>query len=255
MEEIELLDIADDLLIINKATVERLFQEKDMNPLVLYIFYYKTAKWQKHNPIKASDDYCKKCLHWGIDKIQSTKKKLKELNLIESIKRTDDKGKIIGWYIKINYLIDESRIPETTIPILPQLASQETNTINNNILNTNNNKNINTNNNTLFDLLQENGFILTPIQYDVVSKWNDDELTRYAIKKAVLNNKFNINYIDKILYSYQRQNIKTIEQAIESDEEFNNKRDFYYKNKYTIKESRYERERRILEEWGKDDEE
>lgn len=141
MDEIELLDIADDLLVINKATIERLFQEESQNALILYLFYYKTAKWQKTNPIKASDDYCKKCLHWGIDRLQATKKTLKEMKLIESIKRINGKGIITGWYVKVNYLIDESRIPETTIPTLPQLVEQETNTINNNILNTNNNKN------------------------------------------------------------------------------------------------------------------
>ena len=141
MEDIELLDIADELLVINKTTIERLFSENNQNPLILYLFYYKTAKWQKNNPIKASDDYCKKCLHWGIDKIQNAKKRLKELNLIESIKRTDETGKIIGWFVKINYLVDESRIPETTIPISPQLVSQETNTINNKYINTNNNIN------------------------------------------------------------------------------------------------------------------
>lgn len=141
MEEIELLDIANELLIINKATIERLFQEENQNALILYLFYYKTAKWQKHNPIKASDEYCKKCLHWGIDKLQATKKRLKELDLIELIRRTGDKGKVEGWYIKINYLIDETRIPKTTIPISPHLVPQETNTINNKYINTSNNKN------------------------------------------------------------------------------------------------------------------
>ena len=140
MDEIELLDIADDLLVINKTTIERLFQMNNDNALVLYMFYYKTAKWQKINPIKASDDYCKKCLHWGIDKLQATKKALKDMNLIETIRKTDSKGVVIGWYIKVNYLIDESRIPKTTIPTLPQLDRQETNTINNNIEILNNNK-------------------------------------------------------------------------------------------------------------------
>lgn len=141
MEEIELLDVADELLIINRATIERLFQEENQNALTLYLFYYKTAKWQKHNPIKASDEYCKKCLHWGIDKLQATKRRLKELELIELIRRTGDKGKVEGWYIKINYLIDETRIPETTIPVSPHLVPQETNTINNKYINTINNKN------------------------------------------------------------------------------------------------------------------
>lgn len=143
MDELELLDISDELLIINKVTIEKLFKEENQNPLILYMFYYKTAKWQKHNPIKASDDYCKKCLHWGIDKLQSAKKRLKELQLIESIKRTDDKGKIVGWYVRINYLIEKTTIPETTIPVSPQLVSQETNTINNNYINTINNINTN----------------------------------------------------------------------------------------------------------------
>ena len=139
MEEIKLLDIADNLLVVNKSTIDKLFKEDNQNPLVLYLFYYKT--WQKHNPIKASDDYCKKCLHWGNDKLTATKQKLKELELIETIKRTDEKGKIVGWYVKVNYLVDESRTPETTTPIKPELVSQETNTINNKYINTINNKN------------------------------------------------------------------------------------------------------------------
>lgn len=248
MEEIELLDIADNLLIINKFTIERLFQEDNQNPLILYLFYYKTAKWQKHNPIKANDEYCKKCLHWGIDKVKNTKKRLKEMNLIEIIKRVNEKNIITGWYVKVNYLVDKSTIPETTIPISPLVDKREVNTINNNNKILNNNKYITTTP-TIYDFLQENGIVLTPIAYEVVSQWEDNDLTRYAIKQAVLNNKFNINYIDKILYSYQKDNIKTVQQAIEREEEFNNKRDLYYKNKYEPKQKgKTEREKRI-EEW------
>lgn len=112
----------------------------------------------------------------------------------------------------------------------------------------------NTTTNTIYDLLQENGFILTPIQYEVVSEWEDNELTKYAIKKAVLNNKFNINYINKILNSYKKENITTVQQAIEQDEEFNLKREEFYKTKYQKKESRYEREQRIMKEWLEKDE-
>ena len=122
-----------------------------------------------------------------------------------------------------------------------------TNKLNKEKLNT---KKVNNTNNTLFDLLQENGFSITPLQYEVVSGWSDNDLTRYAIKKAVLNNKFNINYINKILFSYEKENIKTVEQAIAKDEEFNSKRDSYFKNKYEHKETRYEREQRIMKEWA-----
>lgn len=115
----------------------------------------------------------------------------------------------------------------------------------------NNNKNNNKNNNiiidTIYDYLEQNGFALTPIQYEVISQWEDNDLTRHAIKQAVLNNKFNINYIDKIIYSYKKNNIKTVQQAIDQEEEFNKKRDLYYQKKYEVKESRYERERRLLQ--------
>lgn len=240
MGEIELVDIADNLLILNQTTVEKLFQEKNQNVLVLYLFYYKTAKWQKHNPIKATDDYCKKCLHWGIDKLQQAKKRLKEINLIETIRRIDDKGVVAGWFIKVNYLVDESRIPVSTIPISPDLGKQETNTINNNNKILFNNKNITTtvrDSENLYDFLEKNGFVLTPIHYEIIEQWTDNELTRYAIKQAVLNNKYNINYIDKILYSYKRDNIQTVQQAIEREEEFNKRKDLYYKQKYANREN------------------
>ena len=179
--------------------------------------------------------------------IRSTLKELMEYGYLTRKQLKDKNGK----FINSLYTIYEEPLyqkPTTEKPISEKIHNKE---LNNKELS---NKTITTTD-TIFDLLEQNGFMLTPIQYEVVSKWNDDELTRYAIKKAVLNNKFNINYIDKILYSYQKQNIKTVEQAVENDEEFNNKRDSYYKNKYTVKESRYERERRILEEWCKDDEE
>lgn len=119
---------------------------------------------------------------------------------------------------------------------------------------TNNNKNNNNKKyNNIYDFLQKNGFQLTPIQLEVINEWEDNDLTRHAIKQAVLNNKFNINYIDKIIYSYKKNNIKTVQQAIEKEEEFNIKRDNYYKQKYIMKESRQEREKRILEEMCRDD--
>ena len=83
---------------------------------------------------------------------------------------------------------------------------------------------------TLFDYLQENGFSLTPIETQIVMEWEDNELTRYAIKQAVLNHVFRIKYIEEILKRYKRDNIKTLQEAIERDENFKNK------NAKTIKE-------------------
>ena len=76
MNDIKLNDIADDPLILNKITVDRLFQlENCADCIALYVFYYKTAKWQKTNTVKANDQYVKKSLKWGISKM--TYRKLK----------------------------------------------------------------------------------------------------------------------------------------------------------------------------------
>ena len=77
---------------------------------------------------------------------------------------------------------------------------------------------------TIYDFLQENGFTLTPIHYEIISEWEDNELTRYAIKQAVSNNKYNIKYIQSILNAYEKANIKTVQQAKEQEEQFNKRK-------------------------------
>ena len=96
-------------------------------------------------------------------------------------------------------------------------------------INTNENQ-ISNNNNSIYDFLQENGFVLTPIHYEIISEWEDNELTRHAIKQAVLNNKYNIKYVQSILNAYKRANIKTIQQAKEQEEEFNKNKNYKKEN-------------------------
>ena len=117
MNDIKLNDIADDLLILNKITVDRLFQlENCADCIALYVFYYKTAKWQKTNTVKANDQYVKKSLKWGISKIQKTKQTLKEHGLIDIVQRRKD-GKIEGWFIKVSYLVNERKADEIKINV------------------------------------------------------------------------------------------------------------------------------------------
>ena len=117
MNDIELNDIADDLLILNKITVDRLFQlENCADCIALYVFYYKTAKWQKTNTVKANDQYVKKSLKWGISKIQKAKQTLKEHGLIDIVQRRKD-GKIEGWFIKVSYLVNERKADEIKIKV------------------------------------------------------------------------------------------------------------------------------------------
>lgn len=117
MNDIKLNDIADDLLILNKITVDRLFQlENCADCIALYVFYYKTAKWQKTNTVKANDQYVKKSLKWGISKIQKTKQTLKEHGLIDIVQRRKD-GKIEGWFINVSYLVNERKSDEIKIKV------------------------------------------------------------------------------------------------------------------------------------------
>lgn len=117
MNDIKLNDIADELLILNKITVDRLFQlENCADCIALYVFYYKTAKWQKTDTVKANDQYVKKSLKWGISKIQKTKQTLKEHGLIDIVQRRKD-GKIEGWFIKVSYLVNERKADEIKIKV------------------------------------------------------------------------------------------------------------------------------------------
>ena len=87
--------------------------------------------------------------------------------------------------------------------------------------------NINTNNinDNIFKFLEKNlGRTLGPIEIEKVSQWKDNELTRYAIKKSILNGKYNISYIDAIIYSYSKNGIKTVQQAEQKDAEFKNRK-------------------------------
>lgn len=117
MEETKLKDIADDLLIVNKITIDKLFQlDNAADCVALYMFYYKTAKWQKTNTIKANDTYIKKSLKWGADKIRKTKTILKENGLIDIVQRRKD-GKIDGWYIEVSYLVTERNLDDVKIKV------------------------------------------------------------------------------------------------------------------------------------------
>lgn len=76
--------------------------------------------------------------------------------------------------------------------------------------------NINNNNNNIYDFLQkELGRTLSTTEIEKVKEWEDNELTRYAVKVAILNGAYTINYIDTIIYNWQKLGIKSISQAKE----------------------------------------
>ena len=110
--------------------------------------------------------------------------------------------------------------------------------------------------NKLDDYFRESknfGRTLSPIEYEQISKWKDNELTRYAIKQAVLNGAYRIKYIESILNDYEKNGIKTIQEAQEKEKEFKERKE--EQNKYkgmSYREREYLRGQEILDQWVKE---
>lgn len=72
---------------------------------------------------------------------------------------------------------------------------------------------------TLYQMFErEFGRALSPIEYQRIGQWLDDdhyapELIQLALKEAVLNQVYSLNYIDRILLSWEKKNIKTKHQV------------------------------------------
>ena len=74
---------------------------------------------------------------------------------------------------------------------------------------------------TIYDFLEQNfGRTLNSIEIEMIREWDDNELTRYAIKQAVLNGKYNVKYINTILVNYKNNSITTVQQAQEDEKKF-----------------------------------
>lgn len=79
----------------------------------------------------------------------------------------------------------------------------------------------------------EFGRTLAPMEYEIINSWLDsnysEELIKEALKEAVYNGVFKLNYIDKILYEWNKKGIKT-------KEDISKDREFYSKKKEEKKE-------------------
>jgi hypothetical protein len=141
--------IEDNLLILSKQTMDVFLKEENPADLIaLYTFYYYTAKWQKTNQPKCVDSYVKKALFWGIDRLRRTQDKLISMGLIEKINKRDKKGRITGWYVKLNYLWRNETIKDIQNTYFPQVdkatsGKQDINALSDNNINALSDNNIN----------------------------------------------------------------------------------------------------------------
>lgn len=80
---------------------------------------------------------------------------------------------------------------------------------------------------SIYDMFEkEFGRTLSPMEYEIIKGWiNDhisDELIIEALKEAVYNGVSNLRYIDKILYEWNKKNIKTRKDIIKDREKYQN---------------------------------
>ena len=74
------------------------------------------------------------------------------------------------------------------------------------------------------DFEREFGRTLSPIEYELISGWLDNEFTEEiilcALKEAVFNGVSNLRYIDKILYEWKKKGINTKEAVLKDKDNF-----------------------------------
>lgn len=147
-----------------------------------------------------------------------------------SIEQAREKGK----FSHNIYTIHDSILDNEDI-VYENIGYGTLDTNNNNILNNNNNKNYSiSSSSNIYNYIEENfGRTLYPIEYELIGLWEDNDLTRHAIKQAVLNGVNSVKYIDRILQSYKAKDITTVEQAVREEERFNNQKN--NKGKYVDK--------------------
>lgn len=118
--------IENELVILTKQTLDIFLRQKNPSELIsLYTFYYYTAKWQHTNSPKCTTEYVAKRLHWCKDKVIRVKKQLLEFGLIENMRYVDPTTKkVLGHYIKMNYIFKKETLNATQIPQNPDTGNK-----------------------------------------------------------------------------------------------------------------------------------
>jgi len=77
--------------------------------VALYIKLLKQTRIQETNQTYSLNSFLKEWLWWWDDRLRNAKNVLKRLWLIDDINLQDEKWKIAGHYVRVNYLIDEQK--------------------------------------------------------------------------------------------------------------------------------------------------
>lgn len=88
---------------------------------------------------------------------------------------------------------------------------------------------------SVFEMIEkEFGRTLSPIEFEIIKAWIDnntgEDLIKEAVKEATFNGVSNLRYIDKILYEWGKLGIKTIEDVEENRKKRNKSSDINSKD-------------------------
>lgn len=76
--------------------------------------------------------------------------------------------------------------------------------------------------NPIFEIIEkEFGRLLSPLEIEIINTWDYPlDVLKLAIQEASTSGNFNIKYIDKIIYNWQKKNIKSVADAKKSIADF-----------------------------------
>ena len=162
----------------------------DMEEFVFLMYLYNKNNRFMLNPQAFCDD-----LNMDLSEVMELIDKLTEKGFIEIEVSKNDKGFmeeyiiLDGFYNKIKlFMID----------------------------NINKEKSDEVDNSSIYEMIEkEFGRTLSSMEYEIIKAWLDsnfsEEIIKEALREAVLSNVFNLKYIDKILYEWNKKGIKTVQ--------------------------------------------
>ncbi len=158
----------------------------DMNSFVFLMYLYSLGNKSLFNPSKFSND-----LNMELKDVMEYVGILTDKHLINVEVVKNDKG------LMEEVLVLDDFYNKLSFIMMDNANSDE--------------KEINTN---VFEIVErEFGRTLSPMEYEIIKAWLDngisEDLIREAIKEATFNGVSNLRYIDKILYEWGKNGIKT----------------------------------------------
>ena len=174
------------LLLFNYTKLN--INEKEL-VILIYLFNEKDLTF---NPKKISSD-----LNYNLEEVMNLFETLISKNLIKLENKKvngvrTEKVSLDELYLKLSYFVmDEEEKKETTI----------------------------------YDVFEEKfGRTLSPMEYTIIGGWLElgysEELVLLALDEAIYNGVYKLNYIDKILYEWNRKGIKNKTDRLKYDTEF-----------------------------------